>query len=179
MTPVQLAIRCAATADADEVARVHVACWRETYAGLIPARVLDLLDVDARASMWRDTIRNDVFATFVVEGEDGRIVGFASCGQRRDVPEIFDGEILAIYLLREVQGRGFGRALFRRMGAALTEGGYRSAGLRVARDAETARRFYERMGGVDAGEDSHRTEDFNVVTTVYGWTDITVLIKES
>ena len=99
MTPAGPEIRSAAKADADEIARVHVTCWRETYAGLIPARVLASLDVGARALMWRKTIKSSRFDTFVVMDAAGRMVGFASCGPRRAVPNTYDGEILAIYLL--------------------------------------------------------------------------------
>ena len=171
-------IRPAAKTDADEIARVHVACWRETYAELIPARVLENLEVESRARMWRKTIKNAKFATFVVVDESDCIVGFASCGPRRAVPKAYDGEFLAIYLFQAVQGQGLGRALLSRMSAALMGRGCRSAALRVVRDTTPARRFYEHLGGVDAGEESHKADDFKMVTVVYGWPDISVLIKE-
>lgn len=170
-------IRRAVAADAEAIARTHVACWRETYAGLMPERVLAALDVEARRVMWKRTIRHRRHDTFVcVEQSDGAVVGFAGSGPRRAVPKDFDGEFLAIYLLQAAQGFGMGRELMRTMAEAMRERGCRSGALRVARDSPGARGFYEHLGGVDAGEGSHKVDDFRIVTTVYGWPDLTVLM---
>ncbi len=172
-----LSIRPAVVADALAIAEVHVACWRETYAGMMPARVLAGLDVEARRHMWRRSIRHRRSDTFVcVRQGGGCIVGFAECGPVRAVPKDFDAEILAIYLLADVQGQGMGRALMRAMAAAMVARAKRSAALRVARDSPGARGFYEHLGGIEGGEGSHRVDDFNIVTTVYGWSDVSVLL---
>jgi ribosomal protein S18 acetylase RimI-like enzyme len=173
----ELTIRPAVAGDAAAMAEVHVACWRETYAGMIPDRVLAMLDVEARRHMWKRAIRQAGSDTFVcVRALDGTIAGFAECGPRRDVPEDYDAEVLAIYLLQLVQGRGVGRTLMRVMAEAMLERGGRSMALRVACQSEGARAFYERLGGTDAGKPSHQVDDYKIVTTVYGWPDVSVLL---
>lgn len=168
-------VRRAAVKDAAAIAEVHVQCWREAYEGLIPERVLATLDVDARRHLWRRTIKHKGYDTFIcIDGIDA-VVGFACSGSVRAVPKTFDGEIRAIYLLEEAQGFGMGRELMRHLAEALVAGGCHSAALRVARDTSKARGFYEHLGGVDAGEDLHKVDDFNMVTAVYGWQDISVL----
>lgn len=169
-------IRRAVPRDAAYMAEVHVACWRETYAGMMPARVLASLDVDARRVMWKRVIRRKANDTFVcVRDPDGRIVGFAECGPVRAVPERFDAEILAIYLLHEAQGHGLGRALMQAMGKALIDRGVRTVALRVACGSHAARAFYAHLGGIEEREDLRKVDDFNIITTVYGWPDVSVL----
>lgn len=173
----ELFIRPAVRRDAAEIAEVHVACWRETYAHLIPENVLRSLDVDARYWQWRGTLRNKAYDTFVCEnGSTGRLCGFAGAGPRRAVPDAFDAEFLAIYLLQSAQGKGRGRALMQAMAEALSSRGCRSAALRVARDSSTARAFYEHLGGTDIGVQHQRVDDFRIVTLVYGWPDLSVLL---
>lgn len=169
-------IRDAVPADAAELAEVHVACWRETYAGLIPQRVLAMLDVDARRHMWRRSIRRGRESTFICTDPGNAIVGFGCSGPVRDVPKSYDGEILAIYLLERAQGLGLGRELMRRLAEALIADGRRSAALRVVRDSDKACGFYRHMGGIEAGAHLHQVDDFKMVTTVIGWDDVSVLL---
>jgi hypothetical protein len=46
-----LNIRAANLDDAVGIARVHIACWQETYFGILPGEMLAALDIDARANM--------------------------------------------------------------------------------------------------------------------------------
>jgi hypothetical protein len=46
-------VRPAVLQDAPAIAAVHVATWRDAYAGLLPDDFLDGLDVDQRAERWR------------------------------------------------------------------------------------------------------------------------------
>ena len=45
-------IRAATVADARAIAEVHVEGWRWGYRDLLPATVLDALDVDEREAWW-------------------------------------------------------------------------------------------------------------------------------
>ena len=40
--------RVPAVADAEAIARLHVASWREAYAGIVPQAILDAVDLDDR-----------------------------------------------------------------------------------------------------------------------------------
>ncbi len=109
-------IRDATPADAEAIARVHVAAWRSTYRGLLPDDLLANLSEADRARYWRDqteAIGTDATrgTVLVAEGEDGTVVGFASAGPEREPDAGFDAELYAIYLLEDHQGRGLGRRL--------------------------------------------------------------------
>jgi ribosomal protein S18 acetylase RimI-like enzyme len=141
-------------ADAEEIARVHVQCWQEAYAGLLPDEFLKNLSVDTKIAQWRQTVSNpQVFKC--VARDAGRIVGFVSCGPAREgASKDTDGEIFAIYILKAYHGRRIGRAL---IGAAarfwFSKGGRNLMVLSMAGNNQ-ATAFYEALGGVQVYEGS-------------------------
>ena|SRR5258708_6137842 len=141
--------RLAHVDDAAAIAHVHVASWHETYPGLLPDRYLAAMDVRDYEERWARTLQDPYHrsAVFVAQ-EQGDVVGFASCGRERDGDRRYDGELYAIYLLREAQGRGHGRALAEAGAAALAIRGMTSMVVWVLRHNAPARGFYERLGGV-------------------------------
>lgn len=168
-------IRSATKADAVPLARVHVASWRETYAGLMPEGVLAGLSVTERAERWLTALdrrdASDGPAVFVAELA-GQVVGLASCGGQR-TPALgaqgFTAEIGAIYVLRSAQGRGVGSDLMGAMAETLTDRGHRAASLWVLQGNVQARRFYERLGGEIVGHKEDRREGMTLDEVAYGW----------
>ena len=135
-------VRRARRDDARAIAEVHVATWQATYRGVMPQRVLDELDVDARERMWQRFTGMDALAVFVVERDDC-VIGFASVGACREEERL--GEVFAIYVHPNAWGTGAGLALMGEAVAWLRER-WREAVLWVARENPRARRFYERYG---------------------------------
>ena len=45
--------------DAEIVARIHVAAWRESYASIMPPEALNALNVEEQAARWRDVFRGE------------------------------------------------------------------------------------------------------------------------
>lgn len=153
--------------DARAVAEVHVAAWRETYAGLIPDRALDALSVPERTALWRRVIEGGGWVIVAREGE--RVVGFASGGAARDADAApADGEILALYLRKTHHGRGTGRALFTAACRRLARDGFRSLRLWVLAGNPT-RGFYRRMGGRPDKAEDDVTAGVRVRAIRYVW----------
>ena len=171
-----MAIRSASLPDAPEIGRVHVACWRETYAGLLPDDVLAKLSVPERTAMWERLLTAPPLPTKIFVGEvEGEITALGACGLQRDArlaDEGFGGEISAIYVLRAQQHRGMGTALMRAMASALIGLGCTGMSLWVLRENTPARRFYEKLGGCIIGEKEERRPFGNVVEVTYGWPDL-------
>lgn len=135
--------------DCDELGEVHVRCWREAYAGILPADQLAALDPRARAERWHQIAATPGdTGTWVARTADGRLVGFASAGPARDDAPPTPGELWAIYVLAEVQGSGLADLL---METAL---GDRDAMLWVFEENPRARAFYARHGFAPDGERS-------------------------
>lgn len=169
-----IALREATPADAAAIGALHVACWHETYSGILPAPMLPGLSVEMRTDMWRAILEDsDAFggAVVFVAVQEDRIVGFGSCGAQRDPALIeagFDGEIGALYVLQAYQAQGIGRALMR----ALANRGHQAVSLWVLRDNVSARGFYEALGGAIVGE----RIDGSLVELAYGWPDAARLL---
>lgn len=171
-----IAIRAAVPADAPRIAHTHVACWRETYAGMLPDEVLAALSVADRTVMWERILTQSPSSTavFVVE-QDDEIAAFGACGKQRDADlagKGFGGEVSAIYVLASAQKHGVGTALMRTMAAALTARGLAGMSLWVLRENAVARRFYDRLGGQVLGEKMERRPYGEIVEVTYGWPDL-------
>lgn len=140
-------VRLATVDDTDAIAMVHVLTWQTSYRGLIPDGLLDSLAIEPRAEYWRRTIaRADPAHPVWVATIDDHVVGFTDAGPSRDPdanPAI--GELYAIYVLAEYQGRGIGQALLGVAASWLAQR-YRSATLWVLESNERSRRFYELSG---------------------------------
>lgn len=132
--------------DADELGRVHVAIWRQAYAGLMPATYLDGLDPVAFATSWRERVADPLpgVLRLVARGEDG-IAGFTTSGPPRiDDPPV-DHELYAINLLAGFRGTGLADSLLARTI------GDRAAYLWLVEGNQRAQAFYRRRGFFDDG----------------------------
>jgi ribosomal protein S18 acetylase RimI-like enzyme len=138
-------IRPALPADARAIATVHVATWRDAYAGLLPDEVLAGLDVAERADRWRDRLAAPAAGVFVlVLEQDGRVGGFVSGGPSRD--QFPGGEVYAIYVDPAGQRRGGGSRLLVAAARHLAQAHFTDASLWVMAGNHPARRFYESQG---------------------------------
>lgn len=173
--------RAATPDDAPALGALHVASWRESYAGILPDAMLADLSADARAEMWAAVLGNASAGTTVHVAEQGnRLIGFGCCNPQRDpalVAQGFGGEIGAIYVLAASQGAGVGRALMRCMANSLIAQGHGGASLWVLRENRPARGFYARLGGEPVGERTEETPDAVLVEQAYGWRDIATLAR--
>src|SRR5947209_19355903 len=102
-----ISIRNARPADAEAIAEVHDAAWRDAYRGIIPGRELERM-VARRGPRWWQTAILRGTRLAVLEFDDS-IVGYSSYGRNR-VPTLpYGGEVFELYLAPEFQGLGFGR----------------------------------------------------------------------
>lgn len=138
-------IREANIADVDGIAYVHVNSWKTTYKGLVPDDFLDKLSVDRRKKQWAQSIESSQ-VIFVAEDMDGKIVGFASGGACRESELSYDGELYAIYILKENQGNGIGKGLIKSIADQLSQKQHKSM-MAWALEGNPAIQFYEKLGG--------------------------------
>ena len=176
---VEIDFREAGIADAEAIGALHVAAWRESYATLLPATLLDGLSAGASAAQWRAALADpEGFGrtTILVAESGGRIIGFGACCDQRDpalAEQGFGGEFGAIYVLRNHQRGGVGSALMRLMARSLLDRGRSAASLWVLRDNGPARAFYERLGAAPVAEREAVLSGAVLRESGYGWRDLT------
>lgn len=136
-------IRLAVPEDADRIAQVHIASWRETYHDIIPTRYLEHLSHDKREQGWRKSLTEG--PVFVALDQTNEVIGFANGGPSRGSKGT-EGELYALYLLKTHQGQGIGKRLFDHVLADLRQQGFSSCVVHVLAD-NPSRFFYERFGG--------------------------------
>ncbi|MGE5538541.1 MAG: N-acetyltransferase family protein [Gemmatimonas sp.] len=175
-------IRPATPDDADGMAEVSVAAWRETYGGLLPQPTLDGMSVPDRAAWWRQRLSSGSPdrprpRAWVAE-RGGRIVGFVDGGPARAAELGQEMEVYAIYLLDSVKRQGLGRRLLRAIFRDFVAHGATSAGLWVLRDNHGARRFYEACGAVPTTERTESRPGYALTEVGYAWRDLRAATAE-
>ena len=132
----------------------HYQAWQQTYRGLMPDAYLDAQSPEEsirRAALLPDTT--------LVALEGARVVGFVCYGPeaREFAGRPGASEIMALYLLREAQGRGLGRAL---MEAALRLLPHPEVVLFALEGNDRAIGFYRHMGVCLTGRELRQETGF-------------------
>lgn len=161
-------VRPAEPDDAAAIARVHVASWRSAYRGLLPADFLASLSQTHYEERWRRTLSDSSARIYVAENLD-EVVGFASGGPERAGELGYAGELYAIYILEEAQGRGHGRRLVQAVVGGLRELSIADMIVWVLRDNSAARGFYERLGGAYVRSQPITIGSALLQEVSYGW----------
>ena len=167
--PQQITFRPANVNDARGIAQVHVDTWRTTYAGIVPETFLKDLSYERRERQWQSFYLNPNPRSHLWLGLDGdTIVGFSSGGLERGA-EIHEGEVYAIYLLKNYHGQGIGKELFRRSFASMDADGFTSIMVWALIDNPTCD-FYRRMGGQEFSEKIVEIGGENLKEISFRWT---------
>jgi ribosomal protein S18 acetylase RimI-like enzyme len=164
--------------DAAGIADVHVRTWRAAYRDLLPAAYLDTMSDIRHAAMWADVLdqTDRIGVTLIAEAEKAGIVGFADCSRERGIQAGDRGEITALYVLPEWQGRGIGRALVRAAARALAAGGMTQLAIWVLQENARARAFYAHIGGRLAETRRSGFLGLDLTEVCYRWPDVTQLL---
>ena len=151
-------VRLPVVADAERIAEINVRGWQHAYAGLMPAQLLDALQIAPRAERLVERFSSGTGAAgYVVVDERDAAAGYCWFGSYRPDDDVPDGpgdpdptwgEIYALYVDPAVIGTGAGGTLMR---AALTDLAPRPVALWVLEQNARARGFYARFGFLPDG----------------------------
>jgi len=164
-------VRAARPADAAGLARVQVASWRASLAGLVPDAVLaELTSADAEkqwAERWRSAIispptsRHRVHVAVSSPGAADP-AGFASAGPATDADlwPATDAELYELHVLPSLAGEGHGGRLLHAVADTLVEDGFHTAYTWALSADEERLSFLESAGWAPDG--SHSNLDMGV-----------------
>lgn len=156
--------------DAEGIADTHLSAWKTTYKEILPSDFLDNLsfaDFLARAQGRFKKPELDCFVA--IDKEINKVIGFAVFGPCREKNVDADGELYAIYLYQERQGRGVGKLLFKQGFQTLKEKGYKKMMVSVFDQNISSKIFYEKAGGKFYGNDHVILEGVSYPTATYLW----------
>jgi ribosomal protein S18 acetylase RimI-like enzyme len=163
--------------DAEDLARVHVAAWRETYRGLLPDAYLNRMSEAAHAQRWRRTLTSPNPDEVVLAAANrGGLIGYAAGGASR-YNRAGEMEIATLYILRGQQRRGLGRALVAAAARVFAAQGATSLVISTLRDNLPARGFYEHLGGVAEDPRPERGPGGVMHEVSYRWADVLDLTR--
>jgi ribosomal protein S18 acetylase RimI-like enzyme len=171
----------AGPSDAEELARVHVASWRETYRGLLADAFLARMSEPGFTRRFRRLLTDPGDSITLVAADRHGLVGYAQGGpSRRSAIPLANGgeaEVATLYLLRQAQGQGLGARLMTETARALAAQGATSLMISVLRDNIRARGFYEHLGGQpEAARQEPGPGGRLLYEVAYRWADIRSLI---
>ena len=161
-------IRHAPPTDATAIAKVHIDSWRSTYTGIVDDGYLKSLDPVTKAAWWAKAIAQGAVVHVAVV--DGQIVGFANGGKNREERK-YEGELYALYLLKEYQGKGIGTLLFDAVVSELKSKGITSMIVWVLRD-NPSKEFYIRQGGLYLRDMEIEIGGQTLIEESYSWDNI-------
>ena len=111
MSAEAISLREARPSDLGPVAALFLACWRVSYAGVLPDRVIELFDEDGARALWQRVLeRPPAGSGGVVAEQPGRgVVGIIRLGS--DPDELTAGHVFSLYVDPATQGLGVGGRL--------------------------------------------------------------------
>lgn len=148
--------------------------WRATYQGVLSDSYLAGLSYETREEEWAKRLAHAKVITFVVEDEQGKLLGFASAGPERHRDPAFPGEIYAVYVLPEHQRKGIGKRLVVAIAQALAAAGAHAMIAWVARAGPSAK-FFEAVGAKEYRAKQDTLGDVELEKIGFGWTDTGII----
>src|SRR5260221_11439490 len=98
-------VRPATVIDAAAIARIDAECWRSTYAGVLPDKLLLGLSESERKRVWSSYIARHPGDLVVGITPAGRAPGFGNCGRRPDAQSPLAREAFTPYAPPDYHGQ--------------------------------------------------------------------------
>ena len=147
--------------DAEAIAGVQVRAWRTSYDGVLPAALLEAMDVDQLAHGWRNALLAppDARNRVLVALQRNTVTGYALTAPAADpdCDPVSDGEIADLTVDPVERGHGHGSRLMQSCVDTLRADGFARAVTWVGATDDELRAFLT-GGGWDA-DGAHRTLD--------------------
>ncbi len=141
-----ISYREACLADCYVLAVLKGKVWNTTYQGIYPQEKLTGYDVEKNKRIFESIVENPEISLYVATDGD-EIVGFMTCGKPYKPFREYGQEIGLLYILKEYQRQGIGRAFFHIAKRLVAERGYKEFFLSVNRKNYEAQKFYLAMNG--------------------------------
>ncbi len=175
---VEMAIQLATVHDAAEIAKLHAASWRMAYSNVLSEQYLNGDILGERTAHWSRLLASPKMGQRVVLAKtDGILIGFA-CAYLDSDP-IWGSSLDNLHVLQAHQSQGIGTRLMGEVAKiCVAEAKQANLYLWVLEPNDKARRFYERLGAANLGQDVWLTPDGGAVPKLrYAWQKVDALLN--
>ena len=163
----------------------YVSCysWEETYRGYMPDEYLDdrINNFEGRSLKTKKYLEKLDFDgdldKYLVSLVDGKIVGICQYSKSLNDSYADSGLLGALYVLKEYQGLGIGKELFKRACVGLRNMGYKTMYLECLTGSNTIN-FYLKYGGQIIENIDYKISDFTVKADIVYYDKIRDVIKK-
>jgi GNAT superfamily N-acetyltransferase len=147
--------------DAPAIAAVQVRAWRTSYAGVLPAELLEAMSPEEIAPGWAEALSRppDARNRVLVALERNLVTGFALTGPATDpdCDPVADGEVTDLTVDPHQRGKGHGSRLMQACVDTLRADRFTRGVVWLAATDDESRRFWTEAGWAPDG--AHRTLD--------------------
>ena len=170
-----MVIRPSQNDDANSMSRVYVQTWRDTYLGVVPYGYLYTMSLPRLEQEFLNELQGNQVISYVAEDSEG-VIGFVSGGYERHGDHIYNGEIYALYVLKNYHRQGVGTKLVSALARRLNQFGIYSMLVRVL-EHNPYRRFYEKINGIYLQKHQMPFAGEVLDLTAYGWIDTSLIYR--
>jgi GNAT superfamily N-acetyltransferase len=164
-------------ADAHSISCIYIHTWQDTYLGLVPFGYLYSMSTSRLEQGFKNELKSKKAISYVAE-DAGEVVGFVSGGYERQGDDIYNGEIYALYVLKNHQRQGIGAGLVSALATKLAHFGIYSMLVWVL-EHNPYRRFYEKISGMYLRKQRLPFSGEMLDTVAYGWIDTNLIHCDS
>jgi GNAT superfamily N-acetyltransferase len=168
-----MVIRPSQRTDAHSMSRIYVQTWQDTYLSVVPYGYLSTMSVAQHEKAFYTELNSRQITGFVAE-DAGRVIGFITGGYERQGDDIYDGEIYALYVLKNLQRRGIGAKLVSAMAMQFDRSGIYTMLVRVLKH-NPYRRFYRKINGTYIKAERMPFAGEVMEVEIYGWLDASLV----
>ena len=168
-----MVIRPSQKDDLPAMSHVYVQTWQETYLGVVPFGYLYAMSAPELEQGFFKEQQSQQVISYVAE-DDGEVIGFISGGYERQADTIYNGEIYALYVLKNHQRQGIGTKLVSALAAQLNHFGIYSM-LAWVLVQNPYRRFYTKLNGMYLRNNRMRFAGEVIDVAAYGWLDTSLI----
>ena len=149
-------LRTASSDDLDDIVRVFLACWRDSYRGVLPATTIEAMTDQRARVLWQRVLGSEAGEVLVAErvsDAGAELLGltrFAASGDHADVH--------SLYVSPDAQGLGLGSRLLNAAAERLASAGATDATLWVFANNAPSIAFYRKQGWLPDGEERTQEE---------------------
>ena len=133
--------------DQEEMAKIKVDSWQETYKNIIDQSYLKSLNYQQQTEKYVASFNEYKNSVLVAEDiNNHKILGYACFST--EINEYADSELVSIYLDKKYLKKGIGSSLFREVSKELKKYNKKTMITWCLKDNKNAIRFYEKLGGL-------------------------------